>query len=213
LSEERKQLKRIQVPDGLISNQHRKDGIKIQPKLTYLYVCIKILQQDFGTNILGITPKELKEYVGWKKNETLKGHLVSLKELGYISFQDEYEQGKLKPNQKIIIHITAIKDLGEYFKELYEISIKEKILKATDEPEKAVRLCYMIKCYTHKDYGYCWLTFKQFEEWGNIRQQDLNSIIKQLEKAKLLHVTRGSTFKDTNNIIRTENNKYELSFN
>lgn len=213
MSENRKNLKRIQVPDGLICNQFRNDNVKIPTKATYLYVWLKMLLQDFQKNIIEISPKELKGYLGWKKNETLKGHLVTLKELGYISYQDEYERGELKPNQKIVIHITSIKDLEEHFKELYEISIKDKILKATDEPEKAIRLCYLIKCFTNKDYGYCWLTFKQFEDWGNLRQQDLNSIIKQLEKAKLLYVTRGSTIKDTNNIIRTENNKYQLNFN
>jgi hypothetical protein len=71
----------------------------------------------------------------------------------------------------------------------------------------------MIKCFTNKDYGYCWLTFKQFEEWGNLRQQELNELCNQLSKAKLIYVTRGKIIRDNSDTIRKENNKYQLLFN
>lgn len=205
----RKKLKTIQVPDGLISNQLRKDGMKISPKTTYLYVWIKMLLSDFKTNTLTITPKALREELQWKSNFILKNHLKALKDLGYITYQDDFDNGTLKPNKPLMIKITEIRS---NFKELTEKSIKEKILVSTTDPEKALRLCYLIKCYTNEEYGYCWLTYNQIQSWGQIRRAQIETITSELTKASLMTVTKGNTIKDTTDRLRKENNKYSLLF-
>jgi hypothetical protein len=210
LSNEKKKLKKIQIPDGLISNQHRKDKLKISPKVTYLYVWLKMLLRDYENNVIEITPKNLKDKLGWSTNPMIKKHLQELKRLGYITYQEEYDLGSLKPHQPLIIHIKKIRDLGENFKEITEKSIKGKILTATDKPEKAIRFCYLIKCYTNMNYGYCWLTYEQIEKYGCIRRREQNDLGEQLVKNKIVDITRGKMIKDNNEVFRKENNKYNL---
>lgn len=208
-----KNLKKIQVPDGLISNQFRKDDVKVSPKITYLYVWLKMLLRNYETSVLEITPIKLKKQVGWKSNHMLKNHLLRLKKLGYISYQDEFDNGELRPHQELCIYIKRITELNVYFKELSEKSIKEKIIPATDKPEKAIRFCYMMKCYTNINYGYCWLTYEQIQKWGNIRLQEQNELGKLLSEKKILYITKGETIKDKAGQIRKENNKYQLLIN
>lgn len=204
-----KKMKVIQVPDGLISSQYREDGIKVSPKTLFLYVWLKILLTDFDSNLLSIQPIVLRTTIGWKTNVMLKNHMKILKELTYITYQDEFDNGKLQANQELEIKIAKI---GSNFKQLTEKSVKEKILPATNTPDKALKLCFLIKAYTNKQFGYCWLTFEQFEKWGNLRQNDIGTISTQLVKKNLLHIARGDVIIDNSDRVRKENNKYQLLF-
>lgn len=171
-----------------------------------------MLLYDYEASTVEMSLKKLKDILGWCTNPMLKRHLKILKELGYICYPDEVDSGELKPNQKVKIHIVKISELNEWFKEITEKSIRENIIPATNKPEKAVRFCFLIKHYTNMEYGYCWLTYEQIQNWGNIRHQEINELIITLEKAKLLYVTRGNVIKDTQDRIRKENNKYQLLF-
>lgn len=203
-------MKVIQVPDGLISSQFREDGLKVSPKTLYLYVYIKILLNDYSSNVLHIQPIELRTKVNWKTNGMLKTHLKILKDLGYITYQDEFDNGTLKPNQLLEIKIAKI---SSNFKQLTEKSIKEKILSLNDNPDKVLKFCFLTKAYTNKNFGYCWLTFDQISQWGNIRKNEINDINNQLVKAKLLHISKGVNIIDNSDRVRKENNKYKLLFN
>jgi hypothetical protein len=206
----RKKLKTIQVPDGLISNQYS-NGVNVSPKTTYLYVWLKILLTDYKTNTLQIQPNILIENLQWKTKEMLRSHLKVLKNMGYITYQDEFDNKTLRANQ--LLHITILKYKGG-FKEITEKSIKEKLLSLKEiDKEKVLRLCFLIKCYTNKNYGYCWLTYNQIQKWGQVRRESIENLITTLSKEKLLSVTKGSVIKDKSEQIRKENNKYNLLFN
>jgi hypothetical protein len=203
----------IQIPNGLISNQLREDSVKVSPKTTYLYVWLKILQYDFENKSLKIQLSTLKEKLGWKTNPMLKNHLGILKDLGYINYQNDYDEGKLKPSQYLNIEFYDIKtdftqlSQGNILNRLFQISHNDF------KPDKALRLCLLIKCYTNKKYGYCWLTYEQIRLWGDIRKQEINNISTILSKEKLIRVTKGTVIKDTDGKIKKENNKYNLFIN
>lgn len=202
----KKNVKSIQVPDGLISNQLREDNIKISPKTTYLYVWLKILLTDYKTNTLTITPKELRENLKWKSKAILKNHLKTLKDLGYITYQDEFDNGNLQAHQPLMITILSVK---ENFKKIRENVLLEKVM-VSSSPEKAIRFCYLIRCYTNQEYGYCWLTYTQIREYGQIRREDIEELIFELSRLKVIEVERGTFKYDSQNRYRKENNKYFL---
>lgn len=201
------QKKTIQIPVSLISNQYRDDDIAIPPKTTYLYVWLRMLLTDYNSYKLTIYPNTLRQELNWKTNVMLKNHISTLKSLGYITYQDDFDKGTLRPNQPLEIQLQHI---SKNFVQITETSIKERIIPATNQPEKAVRLCLMLKHYTNKEYGYSWLTYVQIQEWGNIRKQDIKKIYDSLEEANVLKVTVGETFRDSTGTIRKENNKYQL---
>lgn len=197
----------IQVPDGLISNLVR--DVKISPNTTYLYVRLKLLLSDYSNNTVHITLKRLREIIGWKCARKTKANLRELKSLGYIEYNDKYDEDGFKSGQEVEIKITQI---NENFKQLSRNSVLQ-ILENTQNSEKAIRLCYLYKSYTNKEYGYAWLTYSAINQIGTIRRQDIPDINKELERAKIISVIHGLFVIDTTTETtkRTrENNRYTL---
>jgi hypothetical protein len=165
---------------------------------------------DYKTNTLLITPIQLRKALGWETNIMLKKHLKTLKDLNYITYQDALDDSTLKPNQLLEVKISNV---NSDFTELTEKSIKENILVITTNRESLVRLCYLIKCYTNSDYGYCWLTYEQISEYGSIRKNDMNKLTTVLSDNEILSIDRGKNIVDKLGKIRRENNKYRLLIN
>ena len=197
----------IQVPDGLISNLVH--DIKISPNTTYLYVRLKLLLSDYNNNTVYITLKRLRETLGWKCARKTKANLKELKDLGYINYGDIYDESGFKNGQEIEITINKI---NENFKQLSRQSVF-KILENTQNPEKAIRLCYLYKSYTNKEYGYAWLSYSAINQIGNIRRQDIPDVNKELELNSIISIQHGLYVTDSTTEVSTqvrENNRYSL---
>jgi hypothetical protein len=169
----------------------------------YLYVTLKLASYDNKLNIF--SKNLLSNYVHWSKNETLKKHLILLREYGYI----EYNFNDFPMNKPLEIRNLP---LDEPFTQVDNITIKKIIecAKQTtvwkgskdnkskhmeDVKEMAVKLFYYYCCYYNADLGKAFTKYEQIHNETKISNTYIKSINNMFSENKLVDITIGDFYK------------------
>jgi hypothetical protein len=168
----------------------------------YLYVALKLAAYNGVVNIY--TKNLLKKYVLWSKNETLKKHLILLKEYNYIDY--DFEEFPMSGTIQITIPQTekpftqvdrpTVEKIISVAREahVWKGNKDNKKLYIEDIKEMAIKLFYYYFSYYNADEGKAYPKYEEIHMETKISNGYIKAINNMFSYHKLVHITIGDFY-------------------